>query len=119
MYLKTHISGETLLVAVCDHELIGQTFSDGTLTLDVSEFFYKGEVVSSFDVENALKDAAIANLVGERSIAYAIDGGFITEDNVIVIDGVPHAPTVMITPPASMPGTENFSRALTPLASQM
>lgn len=124
MYLKTHISGETLLVAVCDHELIGQTFSDGTLTLEVSEFFYKGEIVSPSDVENALKDAAIANLVGERSIAYAIDGGFITEDNVIVIDGVPHAPTAMITPLASTPGTEKFSRALTaqpsmPLASQM
>jgi len=97
MYLKTHISGETLLVAVCDHELIGQTFSDGTLTLEVSEFFYKGEIVSPSDVENALKDAAITNLVGERAIAYAIDGGFITEDNVIVIDGVPHAQAAMMT----------------------
>jgi len=32
--------------------------------------------------------------VGKRSIAHAIEHGIITEDNIIVIDGVPHAQTV-------------------------
>lgn len=79
--------------------MIGQTFSDGTLTLEVSEFFYKGEIASLSDVGNALEDAAIVNIVGERSIAHALEHGFITEDNIIVIDGVPHAQTM--TMPAS------------------
>ncbi|KAB3545331.1 MAG: DUF424 family protein [ANME-2 cluster archaeon] len=98
-YLKTHISGGTLLVAVCDQELVGQTFSDGTLTLEVSEFFYKGEITSLPDVGGALENAGIVNIVGKRSIAHAIEHGIITEDNIIVIDGVPHAQTV--TMPAS------------------
>lgn len=51
------------------------------------------------DVGNALEDAAIVNIVGKRSIAHALEHGFITEDNIIVIDGVPHAQTV--TMPAS------------------
>jgi hypothetical protein len=79
--------------------LIGQTFSDGKLTLEVSEFFYKGEIVSLPDVGNALEDAGIVNIVGERSIAYALEHGFIAEDNIIVIDGMPHAQ--MLTIPAS------------------
>ncbi|MBA1342536.1 MAG: hypothetical protein C5S52_02950 [ANME-2 cluster archaeon] len=79
--------------------MIGQTFSDGKLTLEVSEFFYKGEIVPLSDVRNALEDAGIVNIVGKRSIAHAIEHGYITEDNIIVIDGVPHAQTV--TMPAS------------------
>ena len=77
--------------------MIGQTFSDGTLTLEVSEFFYKGEIVSSSEVGNALRNAAIANIVGKQSIAHALEHGFISEDSIIVIDGVPHAQTVTMS----------------------
>ncbi len=91
MYLKTHISDGTLLVAICDRELIGQTFSDGALALEVSEFFYKGEIASSSDVRDALEHAMAANLVGERSVGHALEGGFITEENILIIDGTPHA----------------------------
>ena len=79
--------------------MIGQTFSDGTLTLEVSEFFYNGEIAPLPDAGNALEDAGIVNIVGKRSIAHAIEHGYITEDNIIVIDGVPHAQTVAM--PAS------------------
>ena len=79
--------------------MIGQTFSDGTLTLEVSEFFYKGEIVPLPDVGDVLEDAGIVNIVGKRSIAHALERGFISEDNIIVIDGVPHAQAVAV--PAS------------------
>ena len=98
-YLKTHTSGETLLVAVCDRELIGQIFTDGALTLEVSEFFYKGEIASLADVGDALENATIANIVGKRSVAHALEQGFISEDNIIIIDGMPHAQTMAM--PAS------------------
>lgn len=79
--------------------MIGQTFSDGKLTLEVSEFFYKGEIVPLSDVGNALEDAGIVNIVGKRSIAHVLEHGFISEDNIIVIDGIPHAQAVAM--PAS------------------
>lgn len=95
MYLKDHISNGTRLIAICDRELVGQTFTDGALRLEVSEFFYKGELTAPDDVKNALKGAASANLVGERSVACALEEGFITKDNVLMIEGVPHAQMAM------------------------
>lgn len=95
MYLKNHIFDGTLLVAICDRELIGQTFSDGGLTLEVSEFFYKGALSSAHEVMAALGTAVVANLAGERAIECALEGGFITEDNILIIDGVPHAQMAM------------------------
>lgn len=95
MYLKDHISNGTRLIAICDRELVGQTFTDGALRLEVSEFFYKGELIAPDDVKNALKNAAIANLVGERSVACALEVGCITKDNILMINGVPHAQMAM------------------------
>lgn len=101
MYLKDHISNGTRLIAICDRELVGRTFTDGALILDVSEFFYKGELTAPDDVKNELKSVAVANLVGERSVACALEGGFITRDNILIIDGVPHAQMAMGTGPAT------------------
>ena len=95
MYLKDHISNGTRLIAICDRELVGQTFTDGALRLEVSEFFYKGELTTPNGVKNALRRAATANLVGERSVACALEEGFITKDNILIIDGVPHAQMAM------------------------
>lgn len=95
MYIKAHTFGETLLVAICDRELIGQTLSDGALTLEVSEFFYKGEISTPTEVRDMLTRATIANLVGRRATKHALEGGFITEDNMLIIGGVPHAQMMM------------------------
>ncbi len=40
---------------------------------------------------NMMSLATSANLVGKRAIEHALEGGFITEDNMLIIDGVPHA----------------------------
>ena len=95
MYIKAHTFGETLLVAICDRELIGQTLSDGALTLEVSEFFYKGEISTPTEVRDMLKRATSANLVGRRATKHALEGGFITEDNMLIIGGVPYAQMMM------------------------
>ena len=105
MYLKTHISDGTLLVAVCDRELVGQTFNDGTLSLEVSEFFYKGDLAEPADVRRALEGAVVANLVGERAIAAALEGGFMSESNILTIDGVPHAQMVAVATSATSQST--------------
>jgi len=46
-------------------------------------------------VKKALKDATIANLVGEQSVACGIDSGIVDEHCVITIDGIPHAQMVL------------------------
>ena len=43
MYVKIHKSKDRNIIAVCDEELIGKSFSEGNLVLDINERFYKGE----------------------------------------------------------------------------
>lgn len=96
IYIKEYNAESGLLVAVCDKDLIGRSFEEAGLCLDVTERFYKGREVSEGEVIASLKHATIANLVGKRAIKCAIDTGFIEEANVIFVDGVPHAQMVKI-----------------------
>ena len=41
--LKLHKNGNSEVVSLCDSNLIGKTFEEGKLLIDVSERFYKGE----------------------------------------------------------------------------
>ncbi len=94
IYVKEYSSGLNVLVAVCDEELVGQSFAEGELNLTITESFYKGEAVTEEEVITSLKQANIANLVGERAIKCALANSFIEEANVIFVEGVPHAQMV-------------------------
>ncbi|NJE07066.1 DUF424 domain-containing protein [Thermococcus sp. M39] len=91
IYVKVYrVQGEILLAA-CDEELLGKTFREGELKLEVKERFYKGELRDIEDLERLLEEATIANLVGERCVNKAIELGYVSEDRVLYIQGVPHA----------------------------
>jgi hypothetical protein len=94
MYLKKYTVRGDSIIAVCDEELIGKEFHEKGITLDISDIFYKGELVSKTGVIEALSHATIANLVGKRSVECAIKNGFIYRENVMKIGGVPHAQMV-------------------------
>ena len=96
IYIKRYDIGPDVLVAVCDIELIGRHLEEGGLTLEVSESFYKGEAVTESEVVASLRQATIANLVGERAVRCALANSFVEEANVIFIGGVPHAQMVRI-----------------------
>ncbi|MFZ2071975.1 MAG: DUF424 family protein [Halobacteriota archaeon] len=96
IYVKKHRSGLTLLVAVCDVELVGKSFAEGELNLKITESFYKGEAVTEEEVVASLEQATIANLVGERAIRCALANSFIEEANIISVAGVPHAQMVKL-----------------------
>ena len=42
-------------------------------------------------LEEHLQRATIANLVGERCVRCGVKMGLIMEENILIIDGVPHA----------------------------
>jgi len=96
MYMKKYDTDEKLIVAVCDVNIIGKKFKEGKLVLRLDESFYKGEHVCETEVKEALSNANIANISGEKSIACAVDCGCIDPDTVIFIDGIPHAQMVQI-----------------------
>ncbi len=82
--------GETLLAAA-DTDVVGRELREGALHLRVVKDFYGDVQVSEDTFISSMKLCTIANLVGSRVVKIAMMEGFIDEENVIYIDGVPHA----------------------------
>jgi len=82
------------MVAVCDRDILGKTFSEGELRIQALESFYKGDLVPEDVATEALKKATIANLLGKKAVSCALKNGIIAKENVITIGGVPHAQMV-------------------------
>jgi hypothetical protein len=95
VYLKeTRREGECI-VAICDKEILGQNFEEGEKQLHVSEFFYKGELVSLEEGLKAMERATIANIVGKRIVSGALKARIIHKKGIIKIQNVPHAQLVV------------------------
>lgn len=89
--IKRYDSGRERLVAACDAELVGRKLREGKLHLDVTPQFYDGFEASLDELEVLLRNATVANLVGEKVVSRAIELGYVAEENVLRIEGVPHA----------------------------
>ncbi|MEF8777002.1 MAG: DUF424 family protein [Haloarculaceae archaeon] len=95
MVLTERETDEGTLVAVCDADVIGETFENGEVSLTVSESFYDSDA-AEHDVEDeqvveSLARCATANIVGERSVALAIEHGFVDAEQVLELGGTRHA----------------------------
>jgi len=96
MFVKKYEQKGEIILAACDEELIGKTFTEGELILEVNRDFYMGEVKSLDDLDELIQNASIVNLTGNEVVNKAIDKGFIDEDNVLNIDGIKHAQLVVL-----------------------
>lgn len=91
MILNERETPQGLLVSVCDRDVLGESFEDGDVSLTVTEDFYDGARCDEDTVIASLQEAAVANLVGERTVALAIEAGFVDEANVLEIGSTVHA----------------------------
>ncbi|MCL4330507.1 MAG: DUF424 domain-containing protein [Candidatus Thermoplasmatota archaeon] len=82
--------GEVILAAA-DADVLGKTLREKNLHLTVDKSFYGEAKVSETTYISSLRICTIANLVGKRVIELAISEGFVDPDNVITIQGIPHA----------------------------
>ncbi|MEM3097081.1 MAG: DUF424 family protein [Nitrososphaerota archaeon] len=91
-WVKVHFSktGE-VVVAVCDEELVGRKLKlSSGFTVEVDKSFYCGVLIPVQDLEKYVAQATIVNLLGERSVNYALKIGLASPETVIDVDGVPH-----------------------------
>lgn len=97
MYVKLH-KGSSCVLAICDEDLIGKTFEEGELFLEISEDFYKGEKKTKEEVLEMLRDENIKNfnIVGKESISVALKAGIIEKQNILTVGGVPHAQSLLL-----------------------
>ncbi|WP_248517434.1 DUF424 domain-containing protein [Salinarchaeum laminariae] len=91
MICNERTTEEGLLVAICDDDVLGESFEEGEISITVSEEFYGGETVDEESALASLRRATVANLVGERAVGMAIEAGIVEEANVLDVDGTRHA----------------------------
>lgn len=75
------------MVNVCDEDLLGKQINEN---VKISEHFYKGELVDEERVLEELNKATLINLFGNNIVDFAIEKGFIQEDNVKTINNIKH-----------------------------
>ncbi len=93
--MKVYHQGKETLVAAADSDLVGKTFREGKFKIEVGQF-YEGDVVSEARFVSHLRLATIGNFVGKETIAAAKQAGFVSDEGVLWIDGVPHAQFVLM-----------------------
>ncbi len=89
------VRGE-ILVAVCDEDIVGKTFREKGLKIEVKEEFYGKESYDAEDVKKALRQATIANITGKNAVKLAISIGIIDESRVLKIGECWHAQMVVM-----------------------
>ncbi len=98
MYIKIHKTATRDIIAICDKDLIGKTLTDGNLNLEISERFYKGKEFSEKEATDIVKEgkrkSSIFNILGKKSIDFALKNGIIEKENIIKIKDIPHAQSI-------------------------
>ena len=95
VYLNQIRRENEYIVAICDYDIIGQSFEEGDRCIHVSETFYKGKLVSIEEGLAAMEKATIANIVGERIVQEALKAQLIHDRGIIRIQNIPHAQVVV------------------------
>ena len=85
-----------ILVAICDEELLNKKLVDKKVEIKISKEFYGERLIDDEIAIKLMERATIGNLIGEKIISLAEKNGFITKENIILIDGVPHAQFVKL-----------------------
>ncbi|MCD6312246.1 MAG: DUF424 family protein [Thaumarchaeota archaeon] len=92
MWVKVHHSktGE-VVVAICDENLLGKKIEvNNDFSVEVSESFYGGALVTRDELDRYIAQAKILNLLGESTITYMMEKGLVSEKAVIKVGRIPH-----------------------------
>ena len=91
MKAKFHEIESRILLAVCDKEHIGKTFTEGEIEFKASEKFYGGEDITPEELEKAFFKVDTVNLFGNKCVDLAIKNGLVSEKGTIKVKGIKHA----------------------------
>jgi len=94
VYVNLRKSGQFVVLATCDCELLGKVLRDGKIVFEVKEEFYKGHRVSVEEAIELCRQSTIVNMVGQCIVERAVKEGLIHPEAILKIKGVPHAQIV-------------------------
>jgi len=96
VYLKEHcVQGFTVL-AICDENTLGKTFSNGRITITVTPSFYQGQLTTIPAALKMITAAPNCNLIGRKIVQAALKARLLNRDAILEIGETQHAQRVVI-----------------------
>ncbi|MDF2738180.1 MAG: uncharacterized protein K0S93_2040 [Nitrososphaeraceae archaeon] len=78
----------SLMVNICDEELLGKNIESDTVNITISNEFFN-EIVNEDDITRLLKRCSIANLIGRRVVDKTLGLGLAKKDSIKVVSDIP------------------------------
>ena len=79
----------SLMLNICDPELVDKTFVDGNIKIKINPNYYAERDVDEHEAKNLLEKCNSINMVGEKTISLATSLGIGAENSIRRIDGIP------------------------------
>jgi uncharacterized protein len=64
---------KTILLNICDEELLGKTVKGGKVDMEISRDYFGGDLVSEAEAINLVRASSIVNLAGTRIVEKVVD----------------------------------------------
>ena len=80
---------DTLMLNICDADLLGRTLKRDNFTLKITEKYYAQKVVEKEEAKDLLRRSNNINMVGKKIISLSVNMGIGSREGVKEIDGVP------------------------------
>ena len=80
---------DTLMLNICDTDLLGRTLKRDNFTLKITEKYYAEKAVEKEEAKDLLRRSNNINMVGKEIISLSVNMGIGSQDGVKEIDGIP------------------------------
>jgi len=80
---------DTLMLNICDADLLGRTLKRDNFTLKISEAYYAEKVVEKEEAKDLLRRSNNINMAGKGIVSLSVNMGIGSQEGVKEIDGIP------------------------------
>lgn len=88
--------GRDILLAISDISILGKTFREGELEININEEFYSDKFADENEIIEKIRNVTIVNAIGNEIIELMLKERMIAEDCIFRIQGVSHAQIISI-----------------------
>ncbi|KAF5069702.1 hypothetical protein DSECCO2_230320 [anaerobic digester metagenome] len=97
MLLRIHRSADNKeVIGLCDRELIGKTYTEGDISISITESFFGNEPALEEEVVRVLMTSDNITIFGHRCVDLATRYGVIEKDSCRLIEGIPYVTILRI-----------------------
>lgn len=84
-----------ILLVITDADIIGKTFTEGKITLNLTKQFYEGKEMTKEEAGELCQKSMHLHLTGKHAVALGIELEFVDANKILYVQGIPHAEVVM------------------------